>query len=369
MGFHDIATSMRIFQNLGIPPSYEPRLAALRAGRTTYHHLYAAFLNDRYAASHVLKPVLEGDTSSFLSVGNDIPLQLAWAREHGLRESAKPEEILLAQIENHRAEVVYNLDPLRFDSSFVRKLPSGVKHKLCWRAAPSRNPDFGAYDRVLCNFPSIMRMWERMGFRSAYFAPAHDPAMDAIVDSTERTTDIVFVGGFSRHHRRRTQLLEAVASLASEFSVRMSLDLSRLTRLAESPLGLLPPLRSHRRSGPIRRVSSPPTWGRDLYALLASSKIVFNGAIDMAGEDRGNQRCFETMGCGALLVTDEGRYPAGMVDGETMVDYSGVSHVGDLLRAALSDWPRSSEIAARGRGMIRSQYSKDLQWQHFLELL
>ena len=36
-------------------------------------------------------------------------------------------------------------------------------------------------------------------------------------------------------------------------------------------------------------------FGRALYELIGSSKIVLNGAIDMAGTDRGNMRCFETM--------------------------------------------------------------------------
>lgn len=360
---------MRLFQILGIPPSYKPRLQALKQNAHTFREQSAVFLADRYAASHVLKPVLDGDPGSCLTVGNDEDMQRAWARENGLGESATLEEILLAQIEEHRADVVYNLDPLRFDSAFVRKLPGGVKHKLCWRAAPSPNPDFGAYDLVLCNFPSIMDMWVRMGFKSAYFAPAHDPAMDAIVDRAEKTVDIVFVGGFSRHHKRRTQLLEAIASLASGYRVVLSLDVSRLTQLAETPLGILPPLRSHRRPEAIRKTSTAPTWGRDLYSLLASSKIVFNGAIDMAGEDRGNQRCFETMGCGALLVTDEGRYPPGMVGDETMITYNGQSDVVDVLRNALRDWTTASEIAKNGLDMIRTQYSKDQQWRQFVALL
>ena len=42
----------------------------------------------------------------------------------------------------------------------------------------------------------------------------------------------------------------------------------------------------------------------------------------MAGGDRGNMRCFEATGCGAVLLTDSGSYPEGFVDGETMLTYS-----------------------------------------------
>ena len=80
------------------------------------------------------------------------------------------------------------------------------------------------------------------------------------------------------------------------------LDASRLTRLAESSLGRRL-LRKHRRPDAIANLGKPRVFGRRLYDLIGHSKIVLNGAIDMAGEDRGNMRCFEAMGCGALLLT------------------------------------------------------------------
>ena len=51
-------------------------------------------------------------------------------------------------------------------------------------------------------------------------------------------------------------------------------------------------------------------------------EIFLNGAVDMAGQDRGNMRCFEAMGCGSLLLSDEGNYPASMVAGDNLVTYS-----------------------------------------------
>ncbi|MDB4916837.1 MAG: glycosyltransferase protein [Gemmatimonadetes bacterium] len=360
---------MRLFQNLGISDRYTQRLKRLTRGLSSFDELLTELLKDRYGASHLLKPALDREASAFLTSGNDIPLQRAWAREHGLRASATMEEVLLAQVEAHQPDVFYNLDPLRFDSTFVRKLPSCVKKSICWRAAPSPGANFGAYDLVVCNFPGIIESWRQRGLRSAYFAPAHDPVMDEYADSSERAVDVVFVGTFSRHHSRRAQILEAVAGLASEYRVVMSLDRSRLTRLAESPVGLLPGLRSQRRPPAVRRVASEPTYGLDLYRLLSASKIVLNGAIDMSGDDRGNMRCFESMGCGALLVSDRGRYPDGMVDGRTMLTYGSAQDVSHVLRSALSAWEHAAAIARAGLAMVRSEYSKNLQWQRFQDLV
>ena len=121
------------------------------------------------------------------------------------------------------------------------------------------------------------------------------------------------------------------------------LDASRLTRLAESPLGRLLPLRKHRRPDAIAKIAKAPVFGRELYELIGTSKIVLNGAIDMAGQDRGNMRCFEAMGCGALLVSDDGHYPRG---NETGRDDAGLHVRGAGFG---TDHRKSGPLAAIGR--------------------
>lgn len=360
---------MRLFQNSGISAAYKKRLKSLARGQTTFDGRLRVFLDDRYGASHFLQPVLVGDKSAFFTNGDDLELQRAWALEHGLRRSADSQSILLAQIEEHRTEVFYNLDPMRFGSDFVRKLPACVKAKICWRAAPSPGADFAAYDLVLCNFPSIIDSWRSQGLRAEHFTPAHDWRMDDFVDQGERPIDVVFVGSYTRHHTHRARVLEAVVGLADRYKIVFCLDRSRLTRLAETRLGIVPLLSVYRRPELIRRISADPVFGIDLYKLLASSKIVLNGAIDMSGEDRGNMRCFEAMGCGSLMVSDRGRYPRGMVAGQTMVNYESTADVANVVESTLEHWSSSQVIAGRGREMVKSQYSKELQWRRFLELV
>ncbi len=211
------------------------------------------------------------------------------------------DKILLAQIEHHRTEVFYNLDPMRYGSDFVRRLPGCVKVTIAWRAAPSPGADFAAYDRVVCNFPSILRSYQDAGWKTAALFPAHDPEMDAYAANEDRPVDVVFVGGYTRHHRQRAAILEAVAKLRGTRTVAFHLDCSRATRWAESKVGrLVPAVAKFRRPEDIRSVSREPVFGRDLYRVLSRAKIVLNAAIDMAGEDRGNMRCFEAMGSGAL---------------------------------------------------------------------
>lgn len=328
-----------------------------------------AFLGDRFGACHFLKPVLDHDPSAFFTNGDDKKLQFQWAREHGMRSDTTPADILLAQIEDHGADVFYNLDPMRYQSDFVKRLPGCVKRSIAWRAAPSPGADFSAYDLVVCNFPGILNGYRSMGWRTAWFAPGHDPVMDDFASNSSRPIDVVFVGGYTRHHRQRAALLEAAVALRNEYSVHLHLDTSRLTRLAESIPGRILPLSRHRRPEVIREASQPPIFGLELYRELASAKIVLNGAIDMAGNDRGNMRCFEAMGCGALLLSDEGNYPEGMIAGVNLVTYSSPEVMVQMIRELLESEANRLKIANAGNAMVSSDYSKTRQWERFVNLV
>jgi Glycosyl transferases group 1 len=359
---------MRLFQNSGLYPSYLKRLNQLAARAHGFEERRQIFLADRFGALHFLKPVLEGEPDAFFTNGDDEILQRHWARENGMLSKPSLESILLAQIENHRTEIFYNLDPIRYPSSFVRKLPGCVRKTLCWRAAPSGEADLTFYGAVLGNFPSILDSWRHRGCRAELFFPAVDPLMNEF-GRGERPIDVVFVGGYSRHHSARAKTLEQVASLAETRQLVYCLDSSRLTVLAESRLGRLLPLKKHRRPKAIAKITTPPIFGRQLYDVIGKSKIVLNGAIDMAGNDRGNMRCFEAIGCGALLVTDVGNYPKGMEVGINMEAYASPEHAAQLISKCLDDWPRSMELATRGRNRISEIYSKTLQLEHFVDLV
>ncbi len=360
---------MRLLQNSALYPSYLMRFNQLSSGLNSFGERRDAFLADRFGALHFLQPVLEGSAEAFFTNGDDEVLQYFWASENGLPKSASLEEILLAQIEHHRTDVFYNLDPVRFPSAFVRKLPGCVRKTLCWRAAPSGKVDLTAYGAVAGNFPSILGSWRAKGCRAELFFPAVDPVM-ADYGRGERPIDVVFVGGYSRHHSARAAALEQVASLAGAHEVVFHLDSSRLTRLAESVLGrLLPALGKYGRPRGVAMIARPPVFGRQLYELLGTSKIALNGAVDMAGSDRGNMRCFEAMGCGALLVSDEGNYPPGMTTGTTLESYGSPEIAARTISEALKNWPRSAEIAARGRNELSRIYTKSRQWHDFVQLV
>jgi len=361
---------MRLFQNSGVYPAYMHRLHRLAAGATSFEQRLDTFLADRYNACHTLLPVLQKHPDSFFTNGDDEVLQRLWASENGLPAETTMADILRAQLEHHRAEVFYNMDPMRYGNEFLRKLPGCVRKRIAWRAAPSAGGDFGAHDLLVCNFPGILDGYRALGWRAEYFFPGHDPEMDAYAENIDRPVDVLFVGGYSRHHQQRARVLEAVARLHPRVRVQFHLDRGRLTRLAEAPVvGKLLPLGAHRRPDSIQIVSRTPIFGRDLYAAISQAKIVLNGAVDMAGRDRGNMRCFEAMGCGALLVSDEGLYPQGLVANRTILTYASPAEAVETITRALADPERLAEVATEGVRTMRQAYSKSVQWDAFMKLV
>lgn len=338
-------------------------------GRSTFADQIGAVLAFRESAAHILLPVDQRAESAFFANGTDEVLQRNWARERGMNPRTPLGDILRAQIEEHRTEVFYNLDVTSWESDFARRLPGCVRKKIAWHAAVLNGVSFKGYDLVVCNFPSILAQIAAQGCRTAYFFPAFDQELAPFAARRERPVDVLFVGGYSRHHRRRAEVLESVAKLGVELNIAYHLDRSRLCRLAESPLGRLLPLGEHRRPPAIRAISKDPIFGRDYYEALSAAKIVLNGAIDMSGPDRGNMRCFEALGGGALLLTDEGNYPEGMTEGQTMATYRSPKHAAEQIRALLGDPARRLTVARAGHEMVATRYSKENQWKQFQSLV
>jgi hypothetical protein len=360
---------VRLFQNARYYPSLRPKIRELTKNCSTFAEQINAFLNFREAAAHILLPVDQRAEWAFFTNGDDEAVQRVWARERGLSSRASLDEILKAQIEEHRADVFYNLDATGWGADFIRSLPGCVKRVIAWHAAPLRNVSFSDYDLVVCNFPSILKTLEAQGCRTDYFFPAHDPELAKFAARQDRPVDVLFVGGYSRHHGRRAAVLEAVAKLAGEYNIVYHLDRSRLCRLAESPLGQFLPLARHRRPPAIRAITKEPRFGRDYYEVLSAAKIVLNGAIDMVGADRGNMRCFEALGSASLLLSDEGNYPEGMRDGQTIATYNSPEQAVMQVKALLEASEKRLSLARAGYEMVSTRYSKEAQWKRFEALV
>jgi len=359
---------MRIFQASSLPPDYLVSLGGRPGEQESFAARSRRIVEEGYGSAHLLLPVVRGEATAFFANGNDHFGQNLWAKENGLPVGTSEQSILLAQIEAHRTEVFYSLDPVRYGSSFVKRLPGCVRKSLCWRAAPSPGADFAAYDLVLGNFPGILRQWSRQGCSTEYFSPAWDIENEPVGDLAARPIDVIFVGAHSRHHRRRNRVLEAIAEKQADWNIVYCLASSRSSRLASTVLRAFPTFRKDGQSTNLRRLIRPPIYGQALYGLLRTAKVVFNAHGEIAGDERGNMRCFEAMGCGSLLVTDKGKYPDGFVAHENYVDYANADEAITTINDMLIQECKRLRIAKAGINLMCQKYNKVVQWADFQEL-
>ena len=118
---------MQLFQNYGLSRAFKKVTNKSLRDLKCYTDQIDWVLDSRYGSSHLLKPILDKDVSAFLAIGDTEVIQRRWAIENGLSKDASLEDILLSQIEQHNTDILYNLDPLRYDDSFVKRLPGCVK--------------------------------------------------------------------------------------------------------------------------------------------------------------------------------------------------------------------------------------------------
>jgi spore maturation protein CgeB len=75
------------------------------------------------------------------------------------------------------------------------------------------------------------------------------------------------------------------------------------------------------------------------------------------------------MGCGSLLLSDAGHYPAGMTAGKTMQTYNSADEAVKQIEQLLGTPDTRLQVTRAGTDIIRKHYSKEIQWRNFENLV
>lgn len=219
------------------------------------------------------------------------PVLRPLARKVGLspRLDAQSEQILLAQVEEFRPDLVLNQDVFYVNSSLASRIKQ-IGHPLLVGqvgVAPSPGENWSAYDLIVSQLRSIVNFFLDRQVRAELIHLAFEPSiLERLPASGMPTHDVTFVGSLSANHLARTALLEAVAD---------RYDL----KLYGAGLHALPS------SSPLHRCYQGEVWGVEMYQALRASRVTLNSHIDMARREAGNMRLFEATGVGTLLLTDD----------------------------------------------------------------
>jgi spore maturation protein CgeB len=323
-----------------------------------------------------------GHTAAEIHVNNSW-LQLAWAREHGIptetadatferralpgwieravtplkpmlrplarkvglspKLDAQATEILLAQIEDFRPDLIFNQDVFRVDTRLARRIKDiGSKPFLMGHIGiePPRGQDWTVYDLMLSQLPRLVKFFRSAGARAELSHLAFEPRLlDSLPKHPAQDIEVSFVGSVSVDHQQRIALLEAVAR---------KFDL----KIWGSHPHALPA------SSPLHRCLQGEVWGTDMYQMLQRSRITLNSHIDLAGREAGNMRLFEATGVGTFLLTDfkDNLHALFEPDSEVAV-WRSVDDCLSAINRYLGDDDGRGEIARAGQARTFAQHT------------
>jgi SAM-dependent methyltransferase/predicted O-methyltransferase YrrM len=215
------------------------------------------------------------------------PLQQSWATAHGFGGTLL--EVAVEQARQAKPDVIYIQDLNICSRQFLDLLRPHTTLIVGQIASPlPASADIKGLDIIVSSFPHFVERFRQEGTLSYYQPLAFEPrVLDAVprFGFGMRPVECAFVGGLSQMHSKGYDLMEY---LAREVPIEFW-GYGAETLPAESA---------------IRRRHHGEVWGREMFAVLASSKISVNRHIDVAGHYANNMRLFEATGCGSLLITD-----------------------------------------------------------------
>jgi spore maturation protein CgeB len=306
---------------------------------------------------------------------NAVPLQTAWAREHGVRFSELAlkvpfrvfrlpivgpwlaslpglVEIAIAQIETLKPDVLYCQDLSFFPPDAMARLRKTVKLVVGQNASPLPPEAFlKSFDLILTSFPHVVPRLRAIGIGSEYFRIGFDTKVLDKLGPVAKDHGATFVGGISRHHGKALSTLEYLAQdTPIEF---FGYGADRLDG-----------------SSPIKAKHHGEVWGLDMYRALARSRVTLNRHIDTAENNANNMRLYEATGVGTMLITDMKDNLHELFEvGKEVVAYSSQEEAADLIRYYLAHDDEAQAIARAGQARTLREHTYEARMRELVPIL
>lgn len=265
-----------------------------------------------------------------------------------------------AQIEYLKPDVVYFSHPVDFDHQFFKQLSYRPALIAGWRAAniPS-GINWQDFDLMLSHLSACRNVFPKYGIKkSAHFFPGFPLFVAKRLRTEEKTTDVVLTGHWSDEHAKRNQYIIDLCRYALEHQNEITVDLF----LAHGSSSPLPKEVAHFNRGPV--------WGIDMYRALARGRIVINAEINLAEQEAGNMRLFETTGVGSFLLTERhSNLNDNFVEGAEVAAFSSSSELIEQIRFYLKNPEKREKIERTGQITCHGKYSLTKRTEAFTQLI
>jgi spore maturation protein CgeB len=341
-------------------------------------------------------------------------LQKTWAKEHSVSysQSTWEQEILLAQIEAMRPEILYfqHSPPLPYEiwKDLKNRYPF-IKKIVVHRGFPGSFDTLGSVDLLMVGNRYLVTQYANQDIQARLLYHYFDEAVLDVVRPLQAIYPVTFLGssgyGYGTHHATRYWLLKELLEhipiemwldegLLLETDERSSSQLNVLQQskrlVATSILKFLPWLPSpvldtiaNSKLIPVKfrnlvsayfnqyelrsklgihlkepqdrlldlfpKSCHPPVFGLDYYQVLSRSQISFNCHTDAALENIGNIRMFQATGMGSCLLTDTGNNMSDLFEVDReVVTYSSREEALEKINFLLNNKATCQDIARAG---------------------
>ena len=368
---------MKVYQCIRAYDPYIPTFESkyrINENNYSFNELRKLLIQDGFASTYILKPAFDNnDEEFFFTFWNYKTLQFKWAEENGLN-SSNLDEIRIAQVEKFKPDVYYN-----FSTYYDNKILQEILNKkelitVCWDAMINSNfpPFHESYNIRATLFEPYVKYWKQHGLNSFLLPPAF-PVSWSNLDQTKKDIDIMFYGQYNEHFfSGRNLIIEELISWSKK--KRYNFELHLQLPVQKKPLINIRGLNRFTRWMPtasrsIRKNSLPPIYGQQLYETISRSKIVINAFGNYNGLYKENMRNYESIGCGAFLIGEDGIYPNHFNPNKDFYTYRTTSDLFNKIVQVLSQRDQGFEMSQKTKNKLKKVYSKDEQWNTFVKFV
>ena len=301
-------------------------------------------------------------------ITNDNSSQLKWAHENDIRTLPLPRylnyglkqifdydwryKLIKAQVKHVRPDVLYIQEGNLLSDAFIAKLKPLVKLIVGQVASPiPKQRTYKSYDLVLTSAPHFVERFREKGITSEYLRLAFDERVSRETDIVNLKFDVTFVGGITKAHRHRYDLLKEISEqLPIEFFGYGKETLDKASSAYQHHHG--------------------EVWGLNMYRTLARSRITLNRHIDVAENYASNMRLYEATGMGTCLVTDWKKNLHTLFEpGKEVVTYRSADELIEKVKYLLANDKERAKIAKAGQKRTLKEHNYHNRMKELLEIL
>lgn len=352
---------MKVLQIFTFYPSYLEEFYRQRPhlSSATHSTILETLMEDGFGALHFYAEDLPRDEFTVDRViANDEVSQNAWAREHGCHTNLSVERLVAKQVNTIRPDVLLVIDPVRFDSKFIRSLSVRPRLIIGWRAATvPKGVDWSEFDAMLSNHEPSLQLAQKLGAaESIRFQPGFPQFIANKLSAEKKEIDVCFTGSLSPEHKRRIGLLSAVSK-----SLLLSERGFSLAYYADSRPDLPTGVNMH-------CVGS--RWGIEMYRTLSNARINLNADPDFADPKSANMRLFEATGAGGFLLTEHKEHISDYFQpGVEVETFKNSPEALEKIDYYLTHPDKREKIAQCGRAACLERFSRTLAANRLSDIL